>query len=177
MCEYSAESKVDHVFFGFADDINVLWDKIVIMFSCQRLVRFNSVAQNFERSRTSLPISAGIYFTPQQEAWVVERFGKYHRTLEPVRIIIIWSRHLVYSHIIPITQLYFCVNQYKFWDIFVLINTNSGITLQPKGEGVGKLQAEFGNVSSCFHPHLIILLSYFSSPLPFLTLTWLRIWP
>lgn len=35
------------------------------------------------RHRSRLPINTAILFVPQQEAWVVERFGKYHRVLEP----------------------------------------------------------------------------------------------
>ncbi|KAK7450220.1 hypothetical protein BaRGS_00039968 [Batillaria attramentaria] len=35
------------------------------------------------RHRSRLPINTAILFVPQQEAWVIERFGKYHRVLEP----------------------------------------------------------------------------------------------
>ncbi|KRT79295.1 hypothetical protein AMK59_7532, partial [Oryctes borbonicus] len=35
------------------------------------------------RHRTSTPINTVIMFVPQQEAWVVERMGKFHRILEP----------------------------------------------------------------------------------------------
>ena len=31
----------------------------------------------------SLPVNTVIKFVPQQQAWVVERFGKFHRILEP----------------------------------------------------------------------------------------------
>lgn len=30
-------------------------------------------------------MNIGVLFVPQQEAWVVERMGKFHRILEPVR--------------------------------------------------------------------------------------------
>lgn len=30
-----------------------------------------------------------ILFVPQQEAWIVERFGKYQRVLQPVCIIVL----------------------------------------------------------------------------------------
>ena len=33
------------------------------------------------RTRERLPINNGIKVVPQQRAWVVERFGKYHKTL------------------------------------------------------------------------------------------------
>ena len=33
--------------------------------------------------RPRLPINTGVVFTPQQEAWIVERFGKFHKTLSP----------------------------------------------------------------------------------------------
>lgn len=34
-----------------------------------------------------LPMNTVILFVPQQEAWIVERFGKYQRVLQPVCII------------------------------------------------------------------------------------------
>lgn len=35
------------------------------------------------RYRSKLPLNTAILFVPQQEAWVVERFGKFHRILDP----------------------------------------------------------------------------------------------
>lgn len=35
------------------------------------------------RYRSSTPINTIVMFVPQQEAWIVERMGKYHRLLEP----------------------------------------------------------------------------------------------
>lgn len=35
------------------------------------------------RLRSSLPINVGILFVPQQEAWIVERMGKFHCILNP----------------------------------------------------------------------------------------------
>lgn len=35
------------------------------------------------RQRSSLPINWGIAFVPQQEAWVVERMGRFSAILEP----------------------------------------------------------------------------------------------
>eukprot|EP00658_Telonema_sp_P-2_P027581 TRINITY_DN2127_c0_g1_i1.p1 TRINITY_DN2127_c0_g1~~TRINITY_DN2127_c0_g1_i1.p1 ORF type:complete len:374 (-),score=96.23 TRINITY_DN2127_c0_g1_i1:427-1548(-) len=35
------------------------------------------------RSQNSLPINLGIRVVPQQSAWVVERFGKFHKVLDP----------------------------------------------------------------------------------------------
>lgn len=37
------------------------------------------------RLNSGLPMNIGVLFVPQQEAWVVERMGKFHRILEPVR--------------------------------------------------------------------------------------------
>lgn len=37
------------------------------------------------RLSSGLPVNIGVLFVPQQEAWVVERMGKFHRILEPVR--------------------------------------------------------------------------------------------
>lgn len=34
-------------------------------------------------STQSLPVNVGVMFVPQQEAWVVERMGKYHTILDP----------------------------------------------------------------------------------------------
>lgn len=40
--------------------------------------------RNYHRARPqALPTNTIIKFVPQQEAWVVERFGKFHRILEP----------------------------------------------------------------------------------------------
>lgn len=35
------------------------------------------------KSSSSTPINTGVMFVPQQEAWVVERMGKYNKILEP----------------------------------------------------------------------------------------------
>lgn len=35
------------------------------------------------RGRHSLPYNTGIVFVPQQEAWVVERMGRFHSILKP----------------------------------------------------------------------------------------------
>lgn len=35
------------------------------------------------RHKASTPLNTVIMFVPQQEAWVVERMGKFHRILEP----------------------------------------------------------------------------------------------
>lgn len=37
------------------------------------------------RSASGLPMNTLVLFVPQQEAWVVERMGRFHRILEPVR--------------------------------------------------------------------------------------------
>ncbi|XP_045483662.1 stomatin-like protein 2, mitochondrial [Harmonia axyridis] len=37
----------------------------------------------FKRFRSSTPINTVVMFVPQQEAWVVERMGKFYRLLEP----------------------------------------------------------------------------------------------
>ena len=47
-------------------------------------------AQQNVRFRSRLPMNTVILFVPQQEAWVVERFGKYKQILEPV------SKYLFY---------------------------------------------------------------------------------
>lgn len=41
------------------------------------------------RPRRSIPTNFGINFVPEQEAWIVERFGKFHAVLEPgLRVLI-----------------------------------------------------------------------------------------
>lgn len=37
------------------------------------------------RASSGLPRNTVVLFVPQQEAWVVERMGRFHRILEPVR--------------------------------------------------------------------------------------------
>lgn len=36
---------------------------------------------NFVRFRHSARINTGVVFVPQQEAWIIERMGRYNRTL------------------------------------------------------------------------------------------------
>lgn len=43
----------------------------------------NYMNYNAKRGRHSLPVNSVIVFVPQQEAWVVERMGKFHEILEP----------------------------------------------------------------------------------------------
>ncbi|KJE92798.1 stomatin-like protein 2 [Capsaspora owczarzaki ATCC 30864] len=38
---------------------------------------------SLQSRRQTIPLNTGINFVPQQEAWVVERFGKFHSVLEP----------------------------------------------------------------------------------------------
>lgn len=50
----------------------------------QRVVQWMApTAALSSRKRQRLPINLGIHFVPQQEAWVVERFGKFFDVLEP----------------------------------------------------------------------------------------------
>ncbi|KAG7251551.1 hypothetical protein CRUP_019041, partial [Coryphaenoides rupestris] len=37
-----------------------------------------------QRWASSLPMNTVVLFVPQQEAWVVQRMGRFHRILEPV---------------------------------------------------------------------------------------------
>lgn len=43
----------------------------------------SSPAVQAVRNRSHLPLNTVVLFVPQQEAWVVERMGKFHRILEP----------------------------------------------------------------------------------------------
>jgi hypothetical protein len=36
------------------------------------------------REYSRLPVNMGIVFVPQQEAWVIERMGKFNKILSPV---------------------------------------------------------------------------------------------
>uniref|UniRef100_A0A8B9N0N8 Stomatin-like protein 2, mitochondrial n=1 Tax=Accipiter nisus TaxID=211598 RepID=A0A8B9N0N8_9AVES len=49
----------------------------------QQLKHAVCVAQPPRRLTSGLPVNIGVLFVPQQEAWVVERMGKFHRILEP----------------------------------------------------------------------------------------------
>lgn len=51
----------------------------------QQLKRAARLAPAPCRWNSGLPVNIGVLFVPQQEAWVVERMGKFHRILEPVR--------------------------------------------------------------------------------------------
>lgn len=39
-----------------------------------------------QRWASNLPMNTVVLFVPQQEAWVVERMGRFHRILEPVPV-------------------------------------------------------------------------------------------
>lgn len=63
---------------------------IVIMFGLSRsMLRLGSLSRkisfhsNLVRHVSSLPINTMIIFVPQQEAWVIERMGRFHQILEP----------------------------------------------------------------------------------------------
>ncbi|XP_068520932.1 LOW QUALITY PROTEIN: stomatin-like protein 2, mitochondrial [Anas acuta] len=49
----------------------------------QQLKRSAWLAPAPQRLNSSLPLNIGVLFVLQQEAWVVERMGKFHRILEP----------------------------------------------------------------------------------------------
>ncbi|NXL50641.1 STML2 protein, partial [Podilymbus podiceps] len=49
----------------------------------QQLKRSAGLAPAPHRLNSGLPVNIGVLFVPQQEAWVVERMGKFHRILEP----------------------------------------------------------------------------------------------
>eukprot|EP00051_Salpingoeca_urceolata_P027881 m.483707 g.483707 ORF g.483707 m.483707 type:complete len:360 (+) comp23050_c0_seq1:162-1241(+) len=56
-------------------------------------------AQLYNSGREPLPRNTGINFVPQQQAWVVERFGKFFQTLEPgLRFLIPFVDHIAYVH-------------------------------------------------------------------------------
>lgn len=45
--------------------------------------QFQSSPEYTVRHRTSTPLNTIIMFVPQQEAWIVERMGKFNRILDP----------------------------------------------------------------------------------------------
>ena len=52
--------------------------------NCCVFQRLAQVAQQQVRYRTSLPFNTVFLFVPQQEAWIIERFGKFQQVLSPV---------------------------------------------------------------------------------------------
>lgn len=52
----------------------------------QRKTYPNQWSQNMTFSSRSLPMNTVVLFVPQQEAWIVERFGKFDRILNPVSV-------------------------------------------------------------------------------------------
>jgi hypothetical protein len=44
------------------------------------------IAINVRNSSQNTPVNLGVMFVPQQEAWVVERMGKFNKILSPVLI-------------------------------------------------------------------------------------------
>lgn len=53
------------------------------MLSASTASRLRAIAAENVRWRSTLPINTGILFVPQQEAWVVERMGKFYQILKP----------------------------------------------------------------------------------------------
>lgn len=53
-----------------------------------------SGAHQQRRYKSGLPANFGVVFVPQQEAWIVERMGKYLKVLEPVRLSL-FTMHLL----------------------------------------------------------------------------------
>lgn len=47
------------------------------------LIASNGINHTINRERHSLPYNSVVVFVPQQEAWVVERMGKFYKILEP----------------------------------------------------------------------------------------------
>lgn len=48
------------------------------------LKKFPTLSRAYHRARPQpLPANTVVKFVPQQEAWIVERFGRFHRVLEP----------------------------------------------------------------------------------------------
>ena len=54
---------------------------------CLKYNRYSLVCRqvgiNFMRGKSSTPINTIVMFVPQQEAWIVERMGRFHRIMEP----------------------------------------------------------------------------------------------
>ena len=58
--------------------------RLASSFDSPRSSRSNSFTTPYwSSSRRTLPHNTVVKFVPQQEAWVVERMGKFHRVLEP----------------------------------------------------------------------------------------------
>jgi len=57
-------------------------------------------------SRQRLPTNLGVLFVPQQEGWVVQRFGKYKEVLEPgLRFLIPFVDRVAYRHSLKMVTL------------------------------------------------------------------------
>lgn len=64
-----------------------LWRVMIVGVSVQQTQRSVPklwVTPAQQRWASSLPMNTVVLFVPQQEAWVVERMGRFHRILEPV---------------------------------------------------------------------------------------------
>lgn len=49
----------------------------------QSKLAIRTMAYGYSRTKKKLPVNTVIKFVPQQEAWIIERFGKFNRILEP----------------------------------------------------------------------------------------------
>ncbi|VEL29678.1 unnamed protein product [Protopolystoma xenopodis] len=55
----------------------------VMLISRRFLITKNNLFTYIARYSSSTPFNTGILFVPHQHAWIVERFGKFNRVLEP----------------------------------------------------------------------------------------------
>lgn len=56
--------------------------------SAQLHVRHASSASYYRPRSRPLPVNTVVLFVPQQQAWIVERFGRFHRILEPGLVVL-----------------------------------------------------------------------------------------
>jgi hypothetical protein len=67
-----------------------------------RALRFYAVGRY---SRQRLPTNLGVLFVPQQEGWVVQRFGKFKEVLEPgLRVLIPFVDKVAYRHSLKVRR-------------------------------------------------------------------------
>ena len=57
------------------------------------------MAGGYPSSKRALPVNLGVRIVPQQSAWVIERFGKFHKILEPgIHLLIPLVDRIAYVH-------------------------------------------------------------------------------
>lgn len=103
--------------------INIYWFDLFSPQQAQRSAPRLLVTPVQQRWASSLPMNTVVLFVPQQEAWVVERMGRFHRILEPVSSLILLEKKIVDTRIYSNTMSHAMMLAHSGTNIAPLVRT------------------------------------------------------